>query len=191
MKVEEFESRVIRSEKISNVPIVFLHGYVFTSEVWREIGVLKMLEERGIPFIAVDMPYGLKSKCNPKTKDPDANVRLIERVIGKYEPVIVGASLGGYIALKYSLRNPVKGLLLIAPVRCFERELLEGYRKFNARVCIIYGKNDRIVSLRDMEELSKILNARLIVYENADHPAYLSEPERFRKDLLEFYTSLK
>jgi len=190
VKIDEFTCRIIRSNNVSNTPVVFLHGYVFTSEVWREINVLDFLEKRGIPFIAIDMPYGLKSKCNPKTKDPNSNVNLVKKIIGDFEPIIVGASLGGYIALKYSLKNNVKGLLLIAPVRCFEEDLMESYKNFKVTTYIIYGENDKIVSLDNMKKLSKLLNAKLIIYNNADHPAYLNNPSKFKEDLLELYKSV-
>jgi len=165
---------------------------MFTGDVWRNIGVLELLEEKRIPFIALDMPYGMKSNCSPKTTDPDVNVTVIRdavhNVFGLAEPVIVGASLGGYISLKYIVRYSVKGLLLVAPVRSLEEDLTRSYRSLRIPVYIIYGSKDRIVPLGEMQELaSKMPNAKLVIYEDAEHPAYLDHPDKFMKDLLELY----
>ncbi len=174
------------------IPVVFLHGYMFTSDVWRDINVLKMLEDNDIPFLAPDMPYGARSSCNPHTRDPEENVfvayEAIHGVFGSVKPVLVGASLGGYMALRYAVNHPVSGLLLIAPVGVFEEELVERYKGFGFPVHVIVGTRDKIVSVGEMEKFVGILpNAKLKVYEDAGHPAYLSYPERFKKDLMEFY----
>lgn len=53
--VGKYRCRIIYNN-VSGLPIVFLHGYSFTSDVWRDIGVLNRLEDEKIPFIAIDMP---------------------------------------------------------------------------------------------------------------------------------------
>ena len=173
-------------------PIVFLHGYMFTSDVWRDIGLLDRLEEEDIPFIAIDMPYGRRSVCSPKTSDPDTNVRIVYEavhgVFGSIKPLLVGASLGGYIALKYSTLHPVLGLALIAPVHSLEDELLKHYRSFDKPVLLIYGSRDEIVSREEIDRLHSLLkNSRLKIYQEAKHPAYLDQPQRFIEDIIEFY----
>ncbi len=169
---------------------------MFTSDVWRSIGLLEYLEKQKIPFIALDMPYGAKSKCSPHSRDPDKNVNVVYEavhgVFGKVKPVIVGASLGGYIALKYSVRHPVRGLLLIAPVHVFEDELLSKYKEWSFPVHIIYGTKDDVVSIDSMKKLASLIKkSKLIIYEDAKHPAYLTYPERFRDDLLNLYREIQ
>ncbi|WFO76363.1 alpha/beta hydrolase [Desulfurococcaceae archaeon MEX13E-LK6-19] len=181
---------------VPGAPIVFLHGYMFTSDVWNDINVLKVLEENNIPFLALDMPYGLKSKCNPKSRDPDENVMVVREAIhgifgGGIHPVLVGASLGGYIALKYSVENPVLGLMLIAPVHGLDPNLVKNYKNLKVPVYIIYGTKDKIVELEEMKKLaSHFERSKLIIYEDAEHPAYLTYPERFKQDLLELYREI-
>lgn len=166
---------------------------MFTSDVWSDIGVLEFLEEKNIPFLALDMPYGVKSKCSPKSRDPlDSVMVLRESIHGIFgssvPPVIVGASLGGYIALKYAVENPVLGLMVVAPVNSLEESLVKKYRNLSIPVYIVYGVRDRVVSLDEMKKLASILkNSRLIVYEDAGHPAYLEHPEMFREDLISLY----
>ncbi len=190
LKINKFRCRAIVND-VSGLPVVFLHGYSFTSEIWNEIGVLRFLEEKNIPFLALDMPYGVKSKCFPKDANPDVNVKVVKdasHCIFGDELVIVGASQGGYMALKYAVKHPIKGLLLIAPPRTKEEALMQTYNILKIPVSIIYGTKDNLVSLDEMEELDdRLANSKLIMYENANHPAYLNNPENFKKDIIELY----
>jgi pimeloyl-ACP methyl ester carboxylesterase len=185
---EAFRHRVLFN-KLPGFPLVFLHGYAFTSEVWVSLNVLRLLEEHAVPFVAMDMPYGMKSACTPKTRDAMANINLIattvRNIFGGVKPVLVGASLGGYIALHYSIQNPVQGLLLIAPVGTHE---FRGHPRLKMCVRVIYGSRDRVVPLGEMREFIRSLpNAKLGVYDGANHPAYLGNADRFKEDLLTTY----
>ena len=176
------------------VPVVFLHGFSFTSNVWRRTGVTGLLMEKRVPFLALDMPYGLKSECEPRTRDVEVNVAVVREAVQKIfdsvAPVLVGASLGGHVALKYAVRFPVKGLLLMAPVRVLEETLAQAYSQFRFPVRIICGSEDKVVSLEELRDLAyRLPNAKLKVYEGAGHAAYLDYPERFKRDLLELYVA--
>jgi pimeloyl-ACP methyl ester carboxylesterase len=142
--------------------------------------------------MALDMPYGLKSYCQPKTHDTEANVDFVHEAIASVfssaVPVLVGASIGGHVALSYAARFPVKGLLLLAPGRALERSLAHAYAAFRFPVRIIWGSEDNIISGEDMRTLAGVLpEAKLVVYEGAKHSAYLAQPDRFKRDLLELY----
>jgi len=176
------------------VPIVFLHGLSYTMDIWQRIGVTELLIEKRVPFLALDMPYGLKSKCQPRTRNPEANVAVaaeaVKSLFGSAVPVLVGASIGGHVALRYATRFPVKGLLLISPGRAFDEDLLQSYAKFNFPVKIIWGSQDNIISGEEMRTLAnKLPNAKLLVYNGASHSAYKDQPELFKRDLLEFYVN--
>jgi pimeloyl-ACP methyl ester carboxylesterase len=176
----------------AGVPVVFLHGFSFTSDVWERTDVTELLKEKRVPFLALDMPYGLKSECQPRTRDVEVNVAVVrgavQNIFGAVAPVLVGASLGGHVALKYAVRFPVKGLLLMAPVRVLEETLTKVYSQFQFPVRIIFGSEDRISSLEELRLLAdRLSNASLKVYEGAGHAAYLGYPDRFRRDLLELY----
>jgi len=175
------------------VPIIFLPGLSYTADIWKRIGVTDLLIEKLIPFLALDMPYGLKSNCEPKTRNPETNVQVVseavQSVFGSVVPILVGASLGGYIALMYASKFPVKGLLLIAPAHALMDDLVESYGKFRFPVRIIWGTRDNIISGEEMRTLAdKMPNAKLLVYKDASHSAYLSQPDLFKRDLLEFYS---
>jgi pimeloyl-ACP methyl ester carboxylesterase len=186
-----YKCRVIVNHA-AGVPIVFLHGLSYTCEIWQRIGVTALLEEKHVPFLALDMPYGMKSECQPRTRDPEKNVAFareaLENTFGKETPVLVGASIGGHMALKYASQFPVKGLLLIAPARALESSFAQSYASFKFPVRIIWGTEDNVVSGEDMRTLSeKIPKAKLVTYEGAAHSAYVSQPDRFKRDLIELY----
>jgi pimeloyl-ACP methyl ester carboxylesterase len=179
---------------VTGVPIVFLHGLSYTLYIWQHIGVTDLLIEKHVPFLALDMPYGLRSKCQPKTRNPEVNLAVVSEAVktifGSTVPVLVGASIGGHIALRYAARFPVKGLLLVAPGRALAEDLLQSYGGFNFPVRIIWGSQDNIISGEEMRTLAdKLPNAKLLVYNGASHSAYKDEPEQFKRDLLELYAT--
>ena len=178
------------------VPVVFLHGLSYTMDIWQRIGVTELLIEKRVPFLALDMPYGLRSNCQPKTRNPEANVEVaveaVKSVFGSAVPVLVGASIGGNIALRYATQFPVKGLLLIAPGRAMEEDLLKSYGKFSFPVKIIWGSQDNLISGEEMRTLAdKLPNAKLLIYSGAAHSAYKDQPELFKRDLLELYADVE
>ena len=180
----------------SGLPIVFLHGLSYTADIWQRITVLDLLKKKNVPFLALDMPYGLKSQCQPKTRSSEENIAFLDEVIklvfGDVVPVLVGASIGGNMALKYAAKFPVKGLLLIGPARVLEPDLVKIYDKFKFSTTIIWGSQDTIIASEDMRALAdKLPNAKLIVYEEAGHSAYKDQPDRFKHDLLELYTNVE
>ena len=180
----------------SGVPIVFFHGLSYTSDIWMRITVTDLLMKKRIPFLALDMPYGLKSQCQPKTRDPEKNIAFayeaIKTVFGSAAPVLVGASIGGNMAMRYASKYPVKALLLVSPARALEPDLAKSYSQFKFSTTIIWGSQDNIIASEDMRTLaSKLPNAKLVVYEGANHSAYKDEPERFKRDLLELYANAK
>jgi len=175
-------------------PLILLHGYSFTIDIWRDINLIDYLESKNIPYLALDMPYGLKSECSRKNMDPEFNVKFVNYAYKKYgfksDPVILGASLGGYIALRYVLKYPVSGLILIAPVRTGE-EQFKRLQKMNIPILVIYGTRDEIVTLRELQHfVYGLKNGKLKVYEDAGHPAYLDKPDEFKEDIYLLYSEV-
>jgi pimeloyl-ACP methyl ester carboxylesterase len=178
----------------SGVPIVFLHGLSYGADIWQRIGVTDLLMKKRVPFLALNMPYGLKSQCQPKTRDQQKNIAFANEstktFFGSEVPVLVGASIGGNMALRYAARFPVKGLLLVAPSRALEPDLVQLYSQFKFSTTIVWGSQDNIVASEDMRTLAdKLPNAKLVVYDGANHSAYKDEPDRFKRDLLELYAN--
>jgi pimeloyl-ACP methyl ester carboxylesterase len=178
--------------RASGVPVVFLHGYSYTGSVWERISATRLLEEKYIPFLALDMPYGAKTECQPHSRSVEINVSVINEAVstifGEAKPVLVGASLGAHMALQYATRFPVKGLMLVGAVRVLEGSLVPAYSRFTFPVRLIIGSEDRIASLEELRRLTdKLPNPKLVVYEGYGHSAYLGNSERFKRDLLDLY----
>ena len=135
---------------------------------------------------------GLGAATQPKTRSPQQNVdfvkETIQAVFPSEMPVLVGASIGGNIALRYATCFPVKGLLLIAPGRALGSDLVQFYDDFKFPTTIIWGTKDTIVGSEDMRTLAdRLPKAKLIMYDGAGHSAYKDQPDRFKHDLLELY----
>ena len=174
------------------IPIVFLHGLSANLEIWQQTKVTEFLIDKRIPFLALDMPYGPKSICQTKTRNPETNVTFVaeavRHVFGSTTPVLVGGSIGGRIALRFAMRFPVKGLLLVSPSNALESITDPSYAGFNFPVRIVWGSHDNLVSGEEMRALSeKIPGAKLVIYEDASHRAYVDQPDRFKRDLIELY----
>ncbi len=176
----------------SGIPIVFLHGLSYTHAIWQEIGATETLMEKNIPFLALDMPYGIKSQCQPKPRNVEKNLTVVNEavktVLGGSVPILVGASIGGNMALHYAAKYPVKGLVLVGPARALEPELVKSFGTFKFSSIIIWGSRDTIIASEDMRTLSdRLPKSKLLIYDDAGHSAYRDEPERFIHDLLELY----
>jgi abhydrolase domain-containing protein 14 len=176
----------------SGVPVVFLHGYSYTAEAWQRTGALDLLKEKHVPFLALDMPYGVHSHCQPHSRSVEANVAVVKEavqaVFNSAAPVLVGASLGSNMALQYAARYPVKGLLLVGAVRVLEENLPQAYPRFTFPVRLLIGSEDHIANAEELRTLAGMLpDRKLTVYEGAGHSAYFANPARFKRDLLELY----
>ena len=95
------EKRIHYSDDGVGNPIVLLHGYLESSEVWE--GFQKKLSS-GFRVIAMDLPgHGLSDECGEEyTMDYMASIvkELLEYLQIK-KVFIIGHSLGGYIALAF------------------------------------------------------------------------------------------
>ncbi len=175
--------------------MLFLHGLSYTIDVWQRIATTEVLEEKKVPFLALDMPYGLKSDCHPKNRDAKFNVEYAAqgycKIFGEEPPIVVGASIGGHIALQFAATHPVKGLFLIAPAHAFDdAALVAAYKSFRFPVRVAWGNMDTIISGEEMRTLTdRLPNAKMLVYAGAAHSAYNDQPDRFNHDLLELYAS--
>jgi len=187
--VDNVECRAIWDRDGSRVPVLFLHGYSFTGRTWDETGVLDKLSDEGYPWAAPDMPYGRRTECTKHTRNVLFNVAAakaaVDQLLGGQSPVIVGASLGGRIAVHYAVRHEVKGLFLLAPAVRPDDNVWDLLRVLKAPAVIVAGTKDQIVPSSLLEKLAAQMGARLLVYD-AGHAMYLEQPERFVEDLLEF-----
>ena len=171
--------------------VVFLHGYSFQGQTWYEAGIAGSLAARGYRVAAPYMPYGRSTSCTRRTRSVEASLAVIDRAVEMLAPgeppVLVGASLGGRMALHYALARRVRGLFLAAPyLRPDEGLWGELARLRGVPAVVVWGTRDRIVPRDVAERLAEALGARLVVYEGAGHAPYLDRPREFTRDLEAF-----
>ena len=111
----------------SNPPIVFIHGYLGSSNAhWG-----KQLSDETLSsnnrLIAPDLRgFGNSDIGNSRfgkyvqthnTEDSIEDIRtlLTEELDIQHDPVVCGYSIGGTLALVYSMKFPAKGVILICP----------------------------------------------------------------------------
>jgi pimeloyl-ACP methyl ester carboxylesterase len=105
-------SSIFYSESGTGLPVVFLHGYCETSYIWKEF---KNYLARRNRVITIDLPgFGKSPRLNYafSLKDIAAEIKQVldEKRISSF--VLIGHSLGGYVALAFAKQFPfaLKGL---------------------------------------------------------------------------------
>lgn len=175
----------LQAGDFTTTPILFLHGKAFQAKTWQELGTLKAVIDAGFSFLALDLPgFGKSPEAGI---DPEEVIRQVMKAAEIDRAIIVGPSMGGKIALEFTLNNPdkVAGLVLVGAV---------GVKENQARLCelppgslIIWGENDHISDPENGRLLNReISDSRLVVFKDAKHPCYLEQPDFWHETLVEF-----
>jgi 2-hydroxy-6-oxonona-2,4-dienedioate hydrolase len=136
----------------SGTPLLLLHGLGGSIESWaNNVGYLSSK----FRTIALDLPgFGLSDK--PKINySINFYVRFLEEFIKRVKLnhlFIVGSSLGGHIAVEFTLRNRkiIDKLVLISPAGCLPRSF-KGTKELKRYI--------RIVNARSLNDVSRILTS--------------------------------
>ena len=96
-------------------PIIFLHGITMSSAVWQ--CAQRSLTKKGFTTLALDFPGHGKSGTsdNPSTFTFESLADIVYCLAEKLhlrDPIIVGWSLGGFVAQVYAIRYPLYKLVL-------------------------------------------------------------------------------
>lgn len=95
--------------------IVLLHGW------GQNISMMQMLGEpfkKDYRIIAIDFPGFGKSEEPKEVIGVDGYTKIVENLLNKLNvknPILIGHSFGGRVAVKYASRNNVKKLILLSP----------------------------------------------------------------------------
>ena len=172
-----------------NIPIILLHGMKFQATTWQELGTLQHLADAGFNAIAMDMPgFGLSPSCSA---EQDSVLEGFLQELGLQNVILIGPSMGGRIALEFTITHPklVKALVLVGAVGVEENR--KNLSSINVPTLLVWGSEDRISPLTNCEVLqSAILGSKKIIIEGAPHPCYLDNPDRWHTELLNFLNSL-
>jgi len=175
----------LRVENKGGKDILLLHGMSFQAKTWADLGTLDVLGKAGYNDIAADMPgFGETARCG--TNPQDALKGLIQAE-GLNKPVLVGPSMGGRICLNFALDHPdmIGGLVLVGCVSVEENR--DRLKTIKVPTFIVWGSKDHIAPISNAHLLDKeIPDSRLLIIEDAPHPAYLGNPDLWHTELLKF-----
>src|SRR5450755_2881977 len=91
--------------------IVYLHGFASSPQSNKARFFAERFREVGAPFIAPQLDEG-----NFEGLTISGQMRVVEKAAAGEAVVLVGSSLGGYLAALYAARHPeVEKLVLLAP----------------------------------------------------------------------------
>ncbi|MDX2000502.1 MAG: alpha/beta hydrolase [Thermoanaerobaculia bacterium] len=170
-------------------PVLLLHGALFQSSTWQNIGTLRRLAQEGFRVVAVDLPgYG----ASPAAElPPEAVLSALIPALGLSRPVVVAPSMSGRYVFPLLVAEPqtFAGVVLVAPagIRTY-RAVVENVR---LPVLLVWGEKDDTVPVAESYLLTtRWPQAQRLVLEGAGHAAYLDRPEAFNNALLAFLRGL-
>jgi len=169
----------------NKLTLFFLHGKAFQAETWQELGTLQAVIDAGFSVVAIDLPgFG---KTPESDLAPETVITGIMQAFELKKMILLGPSMGGRIALEFSLAHPdyVTGLVLIGAVGVEENK--DQLHELPESTLILWGENDQISDPAN----GKLLNERidgstLVTFQGAKHPCYLEQPELWHTTLLDF-----
>ncbi len=176
---------ILQSGKTTANSLVFLHGKAFQAATWQELGTLDAVAAAGLSFVALDLPGFGKSPEAEIT--PEKVINGVLETMDIKDAILVGPSMGGKIAIEYTLdnQNKVVGLVLIGAVGVTENQ--ERLKNLPAQTLILWGENDQISDPANGELLkSEIAGSKLVIFAGAKHPCYLEQPDLWHRSLVDF-----
>ena len=169
--------------------VILLHGMKFQAATWQELGTLEQVAAAGFHAVAVDMPgFGKSPACS---MEQDSVLEQFIQRLDQDNVVLVGPSMGGRIALEFTINHPeqVSSLVLVGAVGVEENRQRLG--EIKVPTLIVWGSEDQISPPGNSDILhSSISSSEKIVIEGAPHPCYLDKPEQWHDGLVHFLTSL-
>ena len=175
--------------------LVMLHGWSFTSQNWKDIGVFEKFYELSMNVYAFDYPgfgqspsstkYGIKR--GDLTNGP-VMLRDYMHAVGINHANVLGASMGGGMVLKaaFSFPDMIDSVVAVAPA-WLEPEK-ENLVNIKAPVLLIWGENDIVVPPSLGKEYSHLIkNCKLVIVPDSKHPVYIDKTDEFFRIVNDFY----
>lgn len=178
--------------------IILLHGWSFSSMDWLKLDLFGTLAALGYNVFAPDYPGFGESSGDQKYAVVTGNIENGPLFVRDYmkanniaKSVILGASMGGGIAMRYTLlyQPTVSALIGVAPA--WVEDISGKFDEIQVPTLFIWGSSDRSVPLSLGKEYSKLVaGSRLEVIKGAGHAVYLDRPEEFLDVLKSFLSKL-
>lgn len=166
----------------SGDPIVFIHGLGTAASTWDACATA--LADR-YTTVAIDLPGHGDSPCpeDPDAFSRDAALDDIDAVLADLDgpAVLVGHSLGGYLALAHAATRPnvVRGIVVLNTGPGFrDPEKREGWNERSRRNAHRFGVPERVAGLNlqhdsvVMDRLAEMTTPTLVLAGGDDRPEY-------------------
>ena len=175
----------LRAGPDSGPLLLLLHGKMFQAATWQETGTLAELAAAGYRAVALDLPgFGRSPAADIK---PAEILKTALEEVSANKAILLGPSMGGRVALEFSLDNPdlVSGLILVGTVGVQENR--ERLPEISIPCLAVWGGEDTISPLANGQLLrQEITGAELAVIAGAPHPCYLDHRDEWHRILLRF-----
>ena len=185
IEIESNPINTLQCGDYSRPTLLFLHGKAFQAETWLNLGTLEAAVDAGFSILALDLPgFGKSPEAGLA---PDQVINGVMHSVGLEKALVVGPSMGGKVALEFSLSYPEKiaGLVLIGAVGVEENR--DRLHRLPSSSLIVWGEKDTISDPANGDLLhNSIPGSKLVVFKDAQHPCYLEQPELWHKTLLDF-----
>ncbi|XP_070558492.1 putative protein-lysine deacylase ABHD14B isoform X2 [Ptychodera flava] len=167
--------------------VVLLHGALYSSHTWLELGTLHQLAKLGYRALAIDLPGFVNSKDVQLLGDAGGMVASFIEKLSLGQPVIVSPSMSGQYSLPFLFKHPelVRGFVPVAPVGT-GNYTAEQYAAINVPTMIVYGELDTDLGATSYEHLQNLPNIQTHKIRNANHAAYMDATDRFHQLLYNF-----
>ncbi len=160
--------------------IILLHMYTTTKQTWKDFA--QELQKKGYTVLAIDFRgHGASDLKYFKFTEKDFNdmiydVRAAKKFLGKNKTIVMGASIGANIALKFA--NDVDGVVALSPSFNYKGiKTKEGASKIMKPVLIIASEEDK-QSIGDSQALNKIIpGSALQTYKGKSHGTNMLDRE--------------
>lgn len=184
------DARIHYIEQGAGISVVLLHGASFSARTWEDTGTMEAIAEKGFRAVSVDLPGRGTSETGSFSGDRITDfLDEFLSILHIEKPILLGASLGGYIAMDYAMRNTgsVDGLILVAPAYWIMKGRNEEMKKLRSiPSLLIVGSDDKYMNHDDAQMLRDLIGSKELAIIGRIHPCYLEEPRLFNDKVLKF-----
>ena len=160
--------------------IILLHMYTATRQTWKSFA--QELQKNGYTVLSIDLRGHGESSLNYKQfteedfNDMLLDVKAAHSFLGKEKTVVVGASIGANLALKFS--EYVEGAVALSPSFNYKGiKTDEDAKKVSIPVLLVVSEED-IQSLGDTRKLHQLIKeSDLKIYSNKGHGTRMLDTE--------------